>query len=102
MSGRSKSNVLVDLARRGTAGDVDRIMELLNPDTGLTAIKAADMALGFVEAETGQERISHYLFHGTGMQRNYAVHYFRRREERLPILEAWEYGLVDDIQAFSR
>jgi hypothetical protein len=102
MKGRIDAQQLVRMARQGAAADVDEMMDLLTQDSELRVIKAVDMALGFIESEAGRLRMLHYLFYGSVMQRNYAVNYFRRREEQRPILEAWEHGLVDDIQAFSR
>jgi hypothetical protein len=98
----SLATVLARGAKNGSAADVDRIMDILRMDRSLVEIKAADFALDFVTADEGVDRIRRYLAEGSGMQRNYCANYFRRRGERQPLLEAWEQGLIDDIQAFCR
>ena len=44
----------------------------------------------------------YYLFNGTQIQRNYACLFLNRLGEREPVKEAFEQGLIDEIQAFSR
>jgi hypothetical protein len=61
-----------------------------------------DFALGLVTNPEGFERIKHYLFNGTQIQRNYASLYFNRLGERECVKEAFEKGLIDEIQAFAR
>lgn len=98
----SLARELSQRAKRGSAEDVDRIMDHLHTDRSLAEIKAADFALDFIRSEEGTDCIRRYLLSGTGMQRNYSANYFRRRGMRNLLLEAWEQGAIDEIQAFCR
>jgi hypothetical protein len=90
------------LAGRGTRAAVDEIMGHLNMDMSIAESKIIDFALGLVEGEEGFRAMEHYLFHGTQVQRNYCALYFARRGEYLILREAYDMGLVDALQAFSR
>ena len=46
--------------------------------------------------------MEHYLFHGTQIQRNYCTLYFGRRGEYLIVRKAYDAGIIDAKQAFSR
>ncbi len=94
--------VLIDKAEAGAAKDVDFIMSKLTKDTSLADTKYIDFALGLVENPEGFERMKHYLFNGTQIQRNYASLYFNRRGEWKFVKEAYDKGLIDEIQAFAR
>ncbi len=59
-------------------------------------------ALSHVESDEGIHAMKHYLFHGTQVQRNYCALYFGRMGEYLIIREAFDKGLLDAKQAFSR
>lgn len=63
----------------GAAEDVDYILGHLTPDMTLAATKFVDYALSLVESSVGVERVEHYLFNGTQMQRNYCSLFFNRR-----------------------
>lgn len=93
---------ILEQGKRGEAADVREIMNMLDPDRDMRIIKIADTALTMVRNPEGVAELERFLFSGTGMQRNYCVNYFRRREMRTPILRAWEAGLIDSVQAFSR
>lgn len=92
----------VDLAKTGTAASIDRIMSHLNEHMTLAESKFIDFALGLVEGDEGFQTIERYLFHGTQIQRNYCTLYFARRGEYLIVRKAYDLGLVDAMQAFSR
>lgn len=94
--------ILIDKAERGTAADIDFIMGKLTIESTLAETKFADFALGLVTHPEGFDRIKHYLFNGTLMQRNYASLYFNRLGEWKYVKEAYEQGLIDETQAFAR
>ena len=91
-----------DLAQEGTKASVDEIMAHLNMDMTIAESKIIDFALGLVEGDEGLQTMEHYLFHGTQVQRNYCTLYFARRGEYLIVRKAYDMGLVDALQAFSR
>ncbi len=92
----------VTLAKVGTRASIDLIMKTLNKKMTLAQSKFIDYALGHVESKEGVEAMTHYLFHGTKVQRNYCALYFGRKDEYTLIREAYELGLIDGKQAFSR
>lgn len=92
----------IEKAEMGTAKDIDYIMSHLNNESSLAVTKYVDYALGLVTSPEGFERIKHYLFNGTLIQRNYASLYFNRLGEWKYIKEAYEKGLIDKIQAYAR
>ncbi|MEZ5069922.1 MAG: hypothetical protein R2751_02870 [Bacteroidales bacterium] len=93
---------LIDLARRGTARDVDAIMVHLTRKSSLAMTRFVDFALSQVRTPEGKDRIAHYLFHGSRIQRNYASLYLNRDGEWKLVKQAFEQGLIDEIQAFAR
>lgn len=99
-TGRLK--LLIDKALNGSPKDVDIIMGFLTIDSDLATTRFVDFALSNVSNEIGIERIKFYLFHGTQIQRNYASLYFNRLGEWKCVKEAYEKGLIDEIQAFAR
>ncbi len=90
------------LGRSGTAADVDAVMQHLHERTDFTTTRLVDFALSLVETGDGAERIHHYLFHGTQIQRNYAALYFKRRYEMAPLHKAVAEGKIDEVQAYLR
>jgi hypothetical protein len=92
----------IRLAKEGTKASIDEIMKHLNRSMTLAESKIIDFALGHVESDEGIQIMEHYLFHGTQIQRNYCTLYFGRRGEYLIIRKAYDEGLVDARQAFSR
>jgi hypothetical protein len=94
--------VLIDKAESGTAKDIDHIMSKLSNESNLAETKFVDFALGLVTSSDGFEQIKYYLFNGTLIQRNYASLYFNRLGEWKIVKEAYEKGLIDEIQAFAR
>jgi len=92
----------VNLAEEGTKNSIDKIMKDLNIKMTLAESKFIDFALGKIENEEGIEAMTYYLFNGTQVQRNYCALYFGRRGEYFLIREAFDKGLLDAKQAFSR
>ena len=92
----------IRLAKEGTKASIDEIMKNLNEDMTLVESKFIDFALGHVDSDEGLTVIEYYLFHGTQIQRNYCTLYFGRRGEYLIIRKAYDKGLIDAKQAFSR
>lgn len=92
----------IRLAKTGTRDSVDEIMRHLNKSISIGESKFIDYALGLVETVAGIASMEHYLFHGTQMQRNYCALYFGRLGEYSIVRKAFELGLVDEKQAFSR
>lgn len=90
------------LAKEGTETSIGEIMKHLNKSMTLAESKFIDFALGHVESDEGLKAMEHYLFHGTQIQRNYCTLYFGRRGEYLIIRKAYDAGLIDAKQAFSR
>ena len=92
----------IRLAKEGTKASIDDIMKHLNRRMTLAESKFIDFALGHVESDEGLKVMEHYLFHGSQIQRNYCTLYFGRRSEYNIIRKAFEQGLIDEKQAFSR
>ena len=92
----------IGLAREGTKASIDEIMRHLNKNMTIAESKFIDFALGHVNSDEGVAVMEHYLFYGTQIQRNYSTLYFGRRGEYLLIRKAYDQGLIDAKQAFSR
>ncbi|MFA5007487.1 MAG: hypothetical protein WC509_08525 [Candidatus Izemoplasmatales bacterium] len=92
----------VTLAKRGTGDAVDEIMDRLNENMTIPDSKRIDFALGFVTSPEGVNALRTYLFEGTQVQRNYCALYFNRREDFMIVREAYDRGLIDMKQVFSR
>lgn len=92
----------IELAKQGTKVSIDTIMKDLNKSTTLAQTKFIDFALSHVDSNEGLEVMKNYLFSGTQMQRNYCALYFGRLGEYIIIREAYDKGLIDAKQAFSR
>ena len=96
---------LGELTRRaviGTAADVDFIMSQLLSFSNMAITRYVDYALSLVNTIDGRERIKFYLFNGTQVQRNYASLFLKRQGEWQIVKEAYDRGLIDEIQAFAR
>ncbi|MHB1315760.1 MAG: hypothetical protein ACYCX2_09795 [Christensenellales bacterium] len=92
----------ITLAEEGTKVSIKTLMDCLNENMTLAESKFIDFALGHVDCEDGIRLMEYYLFHGTQIQRNYCALYFGRRGEYLIIRAAYDKGLIDAKQAFSR
>lgn len=99
---RSILRAYIELAKAGTPESLGEIMLRLNPEMSLAESKLIDFALSHVEGEQGVAVMESYLFHGTQIQRNYRTLYFARRGEYGIVRRAYDLGLVDAKQAFSR
>ncbi|WP_163323732.1 hypothetical protein [Draconibacterium mangrovi] len=94
---------LINKAQSGQIEDVDYIMSQLTTESSLAMTRYVDFALSLVEPDSkGFERIRYYLFNGTLIQRNYASLYLNRLGIWKPVKDAFEQGLIDEIQAYSR
>jgi len=92
----------IPLAKSGAPADIDAIMSDINMEMSIASSKIIDYSLSFVESEPGLDRMAYYLFHGTQIQRNYCTLFFNRRGDWPLVKAAFEAGLIDEIQAFSR
>lgn len=92
----------IRLAEEGSKASIDEIMKHLNRRMTIAESKFIDFALSRIDSEEGTEVLKHYLFHGTQVQRNYCTLYFARLGEYPLVREAYDKGLVDARQAFSR
>jgi len=96
---------LDDLKQRagtGRAADVDYLMDHLDTSLTFSRCKLIDYALSLVSADEGRDRVRHYLFNGSQIQRNYAALYFKRRGMSQILDEAVRRGCIDSAQAYSR
>ncbi len=92
---------LSQIAKSGTAENIDILMQYLNDAKGIGSYKILDYALGLVDSQEGRARIRYYLFQGSLVQRNYASLYFKRLGHIDILQEAVELGCIDAHQAFS-
>ncbi len=99
---QSKLQYFINLAKTGTEESIGEIMRHLNKNMTLSESKFIDFALGNVENDTGIKTMEYYLFNGTQIQRNYCALYFGRRCDYHIIRKAYNAGLIDAKQAFSR
>lgn len=96
------STQLEKRAHAGTSSDIDFMMENLHINQSFLNCKLIDHALGLVSTEEGRNRIKHFLFNGSPIQRNYAALYFKRLGISPVIKEAVGQGVIDEIQGYSR
>lgn len=94
--------ILIDKAANGSSKDIDLIMEKLTIDSTLAMTRYVDFALSLVETTDGITQIKYYLFNGTLIQRNYASLFLNRLGDWKPVKKAYEQGLIDEVQAYSR
>lgn len=92
----------ISLAKQGTKESIDKIMVDLNENMTLSESRYIDYALSYVDSLEGVDTMKQYLFHGSQIQRNYCALYFGRIHEYFILREAYDLGLIDDKQAFSR
>lgn len=91
-----------DLAKEGTKESIGKLMDRLNRKMTLADSKFIDFALSEVYTQEGIEVMQGYLFKGTQIQRNYCALYFGRLGEYEIVRKAYDQGLIDARQAFSR
>lgn len=99
---QNKLQYYIDLAKKGTQDSIDEIMKHLNKNMTLAESKFIDFALGHIDNDDGIKIMEHFLFHGTQIQRNYCTLYFGRRGDYHIVRKAYDKGLIDAKQAFSR
>lgn len=92
----------IELAKEGTAESIAGIMADLTLETPIVETKYIDFALSYINSEEGLSVMEEYLFKGSQIQRNYATLFFARLGEYLIIRKAYDMGLIDQKQAFSR
>lgn len=92
----------IGLANSGTTQSIDNIMHDLNKDMSIAISKIIDYSLSLVCSYEGIKRLEFYLFNGTQIQRNYCALFFNRRGDWPLVKLAYEKGLIDYRQAFSR
>lgn len=97
-----KLSLLIEVARQGSSVDIDFIMNHLNSLTTFEITRYVDYALSLVENKNGIARIKYYLFNGSLIQRNYCSLYFNRKGDWEIVKEAYQRGLIDEIQAYAR
>jgi hypothetical protein len=97
-----KSIQIKRLCEKGFGDDIDRVLAVLNEKADLPTTKVVDFYLGTVTNLEGIDRIEYYLFNGTQMQRNYCTLYFSRNNAWQIVNKAFNLGLIDYIQAYSR
>jgi DNA-binding MarR family transcriptional regulator len=97
-----KAEDIRELCERGSAEDIDRVMEYLTEGADLPTTKIVDRYLCSVKSMEGMKRIEHYLFNGTQIQRNYCTLFFVRINVWTPVNRAYRMGLIDYIQAYSK
>lgn len=93
---------LTHKAKVGRADDVDYVIYHLTKHATIALTRFVDFALSLVENPEGVNRIEYYLFNGTQIQRNYCSLYFNRLGDWEKVKRAYEDGLIDKIQAYSR
>ncbi|MEH2272730.1 MAG: hypothetical protein V7K68_30630 [Nostoc sp.] len=98
----SRYDVFVAMGRAGGVSNVDTLMESLENEQNTAITKLVDYTLGLVNTSEGKDRIRHYLFNGTQIQRNYAALYFKRKGAKDILIEAVQQGCIDRVQAFSK
>lgn len=99
---KGKLGELITHGLSGKTTDVDYIMGQLLSFSSVAITRYVDYSLSLVDTPAGSERIKFYLFNGTQVQRNYASLYLNRLGKWETVKEAYEKGLIDEIQAFAR
>ena len=95
-------NNLTVKAKVGRPDDVDYVIYHLTNQASFALTRFVDYALSLVENPDGRERLEYFLFNGSQIQRNYCSLYFNRMGNWKIVKKAYEFGLIDEVQAFSR
>ena len=93
---------LMAKAINGTPSDIDYILQHLTSESSLAMTRYVDYAISLVENPKGVNRLAYYLFNGTLIQRNYCSLFFNRQGDWKLVRQAYQQGLIDEIQAFAR
>jgi len=99
---KGKLRKLIQKAIQGKREDIDYIFNHLNDQSTFKMTRYVDYALSLVGSDEGISRIEYYLFNGTLIQRNYSSLYLNRNGYWKIVKEAYEKGLIDEIQAYAR
>ncbi|MCG6188296.1 hypothetical protein [Maribellus maritimus] len=92
----------INKANNGNSQDIDFIIKHLTTESSLPMTRYVDFALSLVKNEAGIRQLEFYLFHGSLIQRNYCSLFFNRRGDWPVVKKAFQLGLIDEIQAYSR
>ena len=90
------------LCKNGERNDIDQVMSYLNELVDIPITKVVDYFLGTVSNIEGMKRIEYYLFNGIQIQRNFAALFFVRIDDWKLVNKAYNLGLIDYIQAYSK
>ena len=99
------TGLLYVLSRRAVSGkkeDIDYILSHLDDHSTFKMTRFVDYALSLVKTKEGIERIEFHLFTGSLIQRNYCSLFLNRNGYWKPVKSAYDQGLIDEIQAYSR
>lgn len=99
---RDLFNSIKTKCERGNKEDITGVISLLNSSVDIPVTRAVDFYLSLVSNPEGLETIEYFLFNGTQIQRNYCTLFFARKNMWKPVNKAYEMGLIDAIQAYSR
>jgi hypothetical protein len=102
MTAKPRFEWIRQLCHRGRIQDIDTVVALLDQDLDIPTTKAIDFYLGQVATPGGVRRLEYYLFNGSQIQRNYCTLFFARRNDWRLVNKAYDMGLIDWIQAYSR
>ncbi len=95
-------SVVINRAKSGKIDDVNYLMDNLSVNETVAVCKLVDFGLSQIETAEGKDRIRHYLFNGTPIQRSYAGLYFKRRGDKSTIDKAVAQSCIDTELAYSR
>jgi len=97
-----KAKEIKQYCKNGTFEGIDNVMGYLDDTSDISLTKVVDYYLGTVKTIEGMKRIEYYLFNGTQIQRNYAALFFVRIDDWKLVKKAYDMGLIDYIQAYSK
>lgn len=97
-----KAKEIKQYCNNGTSEDIDKVMQFLDDASDIPLTRVVDFYLGTVKTIEGMKRIEYYLFNGTQIQRNYATLFFVRIDDWMLVKQAYNMGLIDYIQAYSK
>jgi len=99
---KEKFDKIKEKCLRGHAEDIRAVISMLNDSVDLPTTRAVDFYLSLVTSQEGISEIEYFLFNGTLIQRNYSTLFFARRDDWPIVNKAFQLGLIDRIQAYSR
>lgn len=99
---KEKCDFVRRMCEDGSARAIDYVFSFLDDDADVVTTKIVDRYLGDVSNPAGVGRIEGYLFGDDQFRRNYAALYFARKDEWAVIKRAYDAGLIDYEQAYSK